>query len=69
MSVSAYQEKKKNIKAGKTEAGEERKRTIDYKEAVCYPSAVVQGAARQKIVCVRAVPGVTGGPLEDQQPF
>ena len=26
----------------------------------CYPSAVVQGAARQKIVCVREVSGVTG---------
>ena len=37
-----------------------RRRPADFKEAACYPSAVVQGAARRKMVCVRGVPGVTG---------
>ena len=32
----------------------------DFKEAVYYPSVVVQGAARQKMICVRGVPGITG---------
>ena len=35
------------------------RRQANFKEAACYPSAVVQGAARL-IVCVRGVPGVTG---------
>ena len=39
--------------------GEERKQA-DFKENVCYPSAVVQRTARRKVVCVRGVPGVTG---------
>ena len=58
MNVVAYQEEK-NEKTGKRKAGEERKRA-DFKETACYPSAVVQGAARRKMVCVRGVPGVTG---------
>ena len=37
----------------------EDKRPI-FEETVCCPSAVVQGAARQKMVCVGGVPGVTG---------
>ena len=45
MNVAAHQEK--NEKMGKRKAGEE-KRQADFKEAVCYPSAVVQGAARRK---------------------
>ena len=56
MNVAAHQEKEKT---GKRKAGEER-RQADFKEAVCYPFAIVQGAARQKLVCVRGVPGVTG---------
>ena len=59
MNVAAHQENEKNEKTGKRKTGEER-RQIDFKEAACYPSAVVQGAARQKMVCVRGVPGVTG---------
>ena len=47
MNVAAYHEKEKNEKTGKRKAGEER-RGADFKEAACYPSAVVQGAARQK---------------------
>ena len=47
MNVAAHQEKEKNEKTGKRKAIEER-RQADFKEAACYPSAVVQGAARQK---------------------
>ena len=47
MNVAAHQEKEKNEKTGKREAGEER-RQANFKEAACYPSAVVQGAARRK---------------------
>ena len=48
MNVDAHQEKK-NEKASKREAGEEeRKQSTDFREPACWPSAVVQGAARQK---------------------
>ena len=47
MNIAAYWEKEKNEKTGKRKAGEER-RQADFKEAVCYPSAVVQRAARRK---------------------
>ena len=59
MNVADHQEKEKNEKTGKRKAGVKR-RQANFKEAACYPSAVVQGAARQKMVCVRGVPGVTG---------
>ena len=51
MNVTAHQEKKKNeeTKTGKKRAGEERGQATDFEEAVCCPSAVVQGAARRKI--------------------
>ena len=39
-------------------AREERKQA-DFKETACYLSVVVQRAARQKMLCVRGVPGVT----------
>ena len=49
MNVAAHQEKEENqeTKKGKSEAGEKKKRKqpTDFKEAVCCPSAVVQGAA------------------------
>ena len=38
---------------------EGRRQAIDFREAVCYPSAVVQGTARRKNGS-RGVPGVTG---------
>ena len=57
MNVAAHQEK--NEKTGKRKAGEER-RQADFKEAECYPSAVVQGAARRKYGLCEGVPGVTG---------
>ena len=59
MNVAVYQEKEKIEKQGKRKAGVERRQT-NFKEAACYPSVVVQGAARRKMVCVRGVPGVTG---------
>ena len=52
MNVTAHQEKEENeeTKKGKRGEGEKRKRkqATDFKEAVCCPSAVVQGAAQQK---------------------
>ena len=59
MNVAAHQEKEKNEWTGKRKAGE-KKRQADFKEAACYPSAVVQGLHGEKMVCVRGVPGVTG---------
>ena len=47
MNVAAHQEKEKT-KMSKRKAGEERRQATDFKEAVCCPSAVVQGAAWQK---------------------
>ena len=47
MNVVAHQEKEKNEKTDKRKEGEERKQA-DFKEAACYPPAVVQGAARRK---------------------
>ena len=70
MNVTAHQEKEKNeeTKTGKRGAGEERKKkqATDFKEAVCYPSAVVQGAVQRKNE------GECRGnwdPREGQQPF
>ena len=47
MNVAAYQEKEKDEKTVKRKAGVER-RQGNFKEAACYPSAVVQGAARRR---------------------
>ena len=47
MNVAAHLEKEKNEKIGKRKAGVER-RHANFKEAACYSSAVVQGAARRK---------------------
>ena len=49
MNVTAHQEKKnEKTKTGKRRAGEERSQATDFKEAVCYLSVVVQGAAQRK---------------------
>ena len=49
MNVAAHQEKEENVetKKGKRRAGEKKKRkqATNFKEAVCCPFAVVQGAA------------------------
>ena len=61
MNVTALQEKKKNeeMKMSMKKAGEERRHVTDFRKAVSCPSAVIQGAARQKNG-LRAVPGITG---------
>ena len=46
MNITAHQQKEENeTKKGKRGAGEKRKQVTNFKEAVCCPSAVVQGAA------------------------
>ena len=68
MNVAAPQDKEKNEKTGKKKVGEER-RHADFKEAVCYPSAVVHGAARRKNgLCEGSARG-NWDPQESQQPF
>ena len=68
MNVAAHQEKEKNEKTGKRKARVER-RQANFKEAACYPSAVVQGAARRKNgLCEGSVRG-NWDPREGQQPF
>ena len=68
MNVTAHQEKEKNeeMKTGKRKAGKDRKQATDFKEAVCCPTAVVQGAAQQKIK--GSAQGIWD-PQEGQQPF
>ena len=67
MNVAAHQEEK-NKKTGKRKAGAER-RQADFKEAACYPSAVVQGAAQRKNgLCEKSARG-NWDPREGQQPF
>ena len=68
MNVATHQEKEKNEKTVKRKAAVKR-RQANFKEAACYPSAVVQRAARQKN-------GLCGGsargnwdPREGQQLF
>ena len=68
MNVAAHQEKEKDEKTGKRKAGEERRQT-DVKEAACYPSAVVQGAARQKNDFREWSARGNWDPREGQQPF
>ena len=62
MNVTAHQEKEENeeTKKGKRGAGEKKKRkqATNFKNAVCCPSAVVQGAALRKNE--GEFPGVTG---------
>ena len=68
MNVAAHQEKKKNEKTSKRKAGVER-RQADFKEAVCYPSAVVQGAARRKNGLCEGSAWGNWDPRKGQQPF
>ena len=70
MNVTAHQEKEKNkqTKTGMKKAGEGKRQVTDFREAVCCPSAVVQGAARRKIG-LRGVPWVTGTLGKKQKPF
>ena len=47
MNVTAHQEKEKNeeTKKEKRKEGKEKEQATDFEEAMCCPSAVVQGAA------------------------
>ena len=49
MNITTHQEKEKNEEAKKDKRGagekKKRKQVTDFKEAVCCPSVVVQGAA------------------------
>ena len=68
MNVATHQETEKNEKMGKRKEGVKRRQS-DFKEAACYPSAVVQGAARRKNgLCEGSARG-NWDPREDQQPF
>ena len=66
MNVAAHQEK--NEKTGKRKVGVE-KRQANFKEAACYPSAVVQGAARQKNALCEGSARGNWDLRESQQPF
>ena len=50
MNITTHQEKEKNeeTKACKRRTGEERRQVIDFKEAACCPSAIIQGAEWQR---------------------
>ena len=71
MNVTAHQEKKKNkeTKMGMKKAREGRRYATDFRKAVHCPSAVVQGAARQKKWFVRWECQGKLGPSEKPQPF
>ena len=68
MNVAAHREKEKNEKTGKRKAGVER-RQANFKEAACYPSAVVQGAERRKNGLCEGSAWGNWDPREGQQPF
>ena len=68
MNVATHQEKKKNEKTDKRKAGEER-RLANFKEIACYPSAVVQGAARRKNVLCEGSTRGNWDPRKGQRPF
>ena len=65
MNVAAHQ---KNEKTGKRKTGVER-RQANFKEAVCYPFVIVQGAARQKNGLCEGIARGNWDPREGQQPF
>ena len=68
MNDAAHQEKEKNEKTGKKRAGVER-RQANFKEVACYPSAVVQGAARRKNALCEGSAWGNWNSREGQQPF
>ena len=68
MNAAAHKEKEKNEKTGKRKTGEER-RQADFKEATCYPSAVVQATARQKNCLCEGSAWGNWDSREGQQPF
>ena len=68
MNVAADQDKEKNEKTGKRKAGVER-RQANFKETGCYPSAVVQRAARRKNGLCEGSARDIWDPRESQQSF
>ena len=68
MNFATHQEKEKNEKTVKRKAGV-KKRHANFKEAACYPSAVVQGTARQKKGLCEGSAWGNWDPREGQQPF
>ena len=68
MNVAAHQEKEKNEETGKRNAGVERRQT-NFKEAACYPFAVVQGSARRKNSLCGVSSRGNWGTRESQQLF
>ena len=68
MNVATHHEKEKNEKTGKRKAGVKRRQPI-FKEAACYPSAVVQGAARRKNGLFEGSAQGNWDHREGQQPF
>ena len=68
MNVAAHPEKEENEKTDKGKAGVER-RQANFKEAACYPSAVVQEAARRKNSLCEGISWGNSDLWEDQQPF
>ena len=54
-------EEREEVESSKNDKrGRRREKTgTDFKEAACYPSAVVQVQNGKKMVCARGVPGVT----------
>ena len=68
MNVATHQDKEKNEKRVKRKAGVKR-RQANFTETACYPTAVVQGAARRKNgLCEGSARG-NWDPREGQQPF
>ena len=68
MNLATHQEKEKNEKTVKIRAEVERRQAI-FKEAACYPSAVVQGAAWQKNALCEGSARGNWNPGKGKQPF
>ena len=65
MNVATHQEKEKTVKRKAVV----KRRQANFKEAACYPSAAVQGAARRKNgLCEGSAQG-NWDPRKGQQPF
>ena len=65
MNVATHQENEKTVKRN----ARVKRRQANFKEAACYPSAIVQGSARRKNgLCEGSAQGNLD-PRERQQPF
>ena len=68
MNVATHQEKEKNEKTVKRKTVVKR-RQANFKEAACYPSVVIQGAARRKNALCEGSARGNWNPREGQQQF